>query len=311
MESVVWFIRYIMAFVKKLGRDSVSAYAAQAAFFIILSLFPFAMLLISILQLLRFPAVGGGWQGWGLEFLPQAVTSFLASVFGEIYAKTTSAAIISISAITALWSAGKGIHAMIRGLNAVYESPESRNYFKLRFTSALYTLIFILIIVITLGLWAFGNSLREWVVETVPAYKDFAILVISFRTAVGLCVLVAFFLAIYKILPNRKSTFLHELPGAILCSCGWIGFSLLYSFYIDNFANYANVYGSLTAIVLLMLWLYFCMYIMFFGAEVNILYQSSPWMRRLDLKLARRRAAKRAARKAKKNKTTTTTGTTA
>jgi len=65
-----------------------------------------------------------------------------------------------------------------------------------------------------------------------------------------------------------------EFPGAIISAAGWVGFSALYSFYITHFANYSYLYGSLTAIVLLMLWLYFCMNILFFGAEVNVLITS-------------------------------------
>lgn len=300
MESIAWFLRYCMIFFKKLGKDSVSAYAAQAAFFMIMSLFPFAMLLITILRSLPFLPPEGQFTGQETSFLPTELAEFLESMLGEIVASSSSLAIISITAIAALWAAGKGIHALIRGLNAIYNAEETRNYFKLRLTSSIYTLVFLLFLVITLVLWAFGNGIHNWIVVTLPELQKITLPIISFRTVIGLVLLVFFFLAIYKIFPNRKSTFLHELPGALLSSIGWIGFSLLYSFYMDHFAHYANLYGSLTAIVLLMLWLYFCMYILFLGAEVNLLYQNSPWMRRLDWKLARRKQARKAAKKAKK-----------
>jgi len=78
-----------------------------------------------------------------------------------------------------------------------------------------------------------------------------------------------FFSIIYKTLPNGKMKFVDQIPGAVITSAGWVSFSILFSFFVDNFSNYANVYGSLSAIIILMLWLYICMYIMFIGAEIN------------------------------------------
>jgi membrane protein len=83
-----------------------------------------------------------------------------------------------------------------------------------------------------------------------------------------------FFLAIYVVIPNRKTKISKELPGALVCACGWMGFSYAFSYYIDHYSNYTSMYGSLTTIVLFMLWLYFCMYILFIGAEINVLFQN-------------------------------------
>jgi membrane protein len=78
----------------------------------------------------------------------------------------------------------------------------------------------------------------------------------------------------YKSLPSRKIKFIDQIPGAVITSAGWVSFSILFSFFVDNFSNYANIYGSLTAIIVLMLWMYICMYIMFIGAELNCILAS-------------------------------------
>ena len=96
-----------------------------------------------------------------------------------------------------------------------------------------------------------------------------AVFVISVRTIVGMCLMILFFSLLYSTIPQKKLSFFSVLPGSILSATGWIGFSYLFSFYIDNFSNYSATYGSLTAIVLSMLWLYACMYIVFIGAEIN------------------------------------------
>jgi membrane protein len=99
-------------------------------------------------------------------------------------------------------------------------------------------------------------------------------------------VLTLIFWLLYTAVPHRRSRLktrlLRELPGAVIAAVGWVGFSLLYSFYIDRIGNF-SLYGSLTAVVLAMLWLYFCLYILFLGAEINVWLQQNallPLLRR-------------------------------
>jgi len=124
-------------------------------------------------------------------------------------------------------------------------------------------------LIATLLLLVFGNSLLLWIQLKIPALTDLALLLISLRTIVILLVLLLLFVTMYLFIPNRKSSFLCELPGAFISSAGWMLFSFGFSYYIDNMKSFTNTYGSLTAAVLLMLWIYFCMYILFFGGEVN------------------------------------------
>jgi membrane protein len=83
-------------------------------------------------------------------------------------------------------------------------------------------------------------------------------------------ILTLFFLLLYLVIPNRKSKLLAELPGAVTTAGGWIGVSYLFSFYIDHRSGNSFAYGSLTTLALAMLWLYFCMYLLFVGAEINV-----------------------------------------
>ena len=79
----------------------------------------------------------------------------------------------------------------------------------------------------------------------------------------------ALFTAMFMVLPNRRNTFRESLPGALLASLGWLIFSDLYSVYVQHFSGYANVYGSVYAVALAMLWLYFCLCILFYGGALN------------------------------------------
>lgn len=258
----------VKAFLKKLRADTVSAFAAQTAFFIILSFLPFLIFLLTLVR--HLPIGTERMLTWVHSVFPEAVHDFVGVLLYEVLQKT-SGTLLSISVIAALWSASRGFLAMIQGMNAVYGNKETRNYFVLRFLSVLYTLAFAVVLILTLLLLVFGNRIYVSVQNKVAFSENVAVLVISLRIVVSFILLMGFFFGLYLLIPNRKSPHAaSELPGAMLAAAGWMGFSYLYSFYIDRMSNYSAMYGSLTAIVLCMIWLYACMYIMFIGAELNV-----------------------------------------
>lgn len=261
-------IHKIRSFTTKLRDDSVSAFAAQAAFFIILSFFPFVMFLLTLLNYLPVSAVD--LQDLISGMLPETVSNVLTSIFAELLIKA-SGTILSVTVVAALWSASRGMLSLVRGLNAVYGHKETRNYFLIRGISMLYTLAFAALLIITLLLLVFGNQLYHFIVTRLPLLGEAALIIMSLRFLVSMAILTLFFLLMYLVIPNRKSSLLRELPGAILTAGGWLGFSYLFSIYIDRLSTFSYTYGSLTALAVCMLWLYFCMYILFIGAEVNTL----------------------------------------
>ncbi|NLL72159.1 MAG: YihY/virulence factor BrkB family protein [Clostridiales bacterium] len=265
-------LNIINTFFKKIRDDYVSAFSAQAAFFIIVSFFPFVMFLLSIVP--YFNIEESTVLRTFTQVFPSAFRSLIVSIITQIYDTPNSRTLISVTAITALWSAGKGFLAIMKGLNSIYGINETRKSFFLRITSTIYTLIFAIMLIVTMILFVFGNKLYLWITNKFTVLEDLALVVISLRTIVGLITLMIFFLIIYMAVPNRKTKISNELPGAILCAGGWMGFSYAFSYYIDHYSNFTSMYGSLTTIVLFMLWMYFCMYILFIGAEVNLLFQN-------------------------------------
>ncbi|MDF2610172.1 MAG: ribonuclease [Lachnospiraceae bacterium] len=269
--TIVSLYKISRAFSRKIREDYVSAFAAQAALFVIISFFPFTMLLLTVIQYL--PITESTMLATLTNIFPTTLNPFIINVVTEIYNKG-SGTIVSITAITTLWSASRGILAIVKGLNSVYGINETRSYLKLRILSTFYTLIFAIMLIVTLVILVFGNRLYIWIEQRFSVLKDLALIIISMRTFVGLCILTLFFLLMFVAIPNRKTHILQEFPGALVASAGWMGFSYLFSFYIDNMGNYSNTYGSLTVVVLFMLWFYSCMYILFIGGEVNIVLSS-------------------------------------
>ena len=242
-----------------LSRQRISVHAASTGYFIVLSIFP---LLVLVLSLLRYT----GLQVETLMdllagFLPNALMPAARRLILTAY-QSTSGTIISLSAITGLWSASRGIYGLMNGLNAIYEVKESRGYIRTRLVCMLYTFLFLLVLVTTLVLNVFGNSL----LQSLPYFLQE---LLNWRFFVMLLLQTALFSAMFMVLPNRRATLRQALPGAVLASLGWLIFSDLYSVYVQHFSGYANVYGSVYAVALAMLWLYFCLSIVFYGGALN------------------------------------------
>lgn len=249
------------------------AYAAQAAYFFVLSLIPIIVLLITMVQ---FTSVT---QEEVLETVmqvfPTSVEGMVRSIVMEVYNQTGTA--ISLSVIMVIWAAGKGVLSITSGLNCIYDNTETRNYVYLRLRASLYTVLFIVAIVLSLVLSGFGNSIALLAQEHVPVITPFIDFLIQIRTHLNLLVLTIFSATIYKYLPNRKNhaktTMYQQLPGAVFTACGWLILSMIFSIYLDIFKGFSSMYGSMTTIILIMLWLYMCMYVILLGGEINQLLE--------------------------------------
>ena len=241
-------------------------HAAYAGYFIILSIFP-ALLLI--LSLLRYT----GLQVENLvdligDFMPAALMDTVEELVYSTY-QSSSGAVVGLSAVTALWSASRGIYGLLRGLNAIYGVSEDRNFLFTRGISVVYTFVLFLVLLLTLVLHVFGNSLIGMLTMVDNAVLIFLIDLIDLRFFLLLIVQSLVFTFMFMALPNRRNRFMSSLPGGVLSSLGWLVFSDIFSIYVENFQNYSNIYGSVYAIALAMLWLYCCMSILFYGGALN------------------------------------------
>lgn len=265
-ESMRTVLRWVKGFLKKNTEDHLGAYASQAAYFIVLSAFPFC---IFLLTLLRYSPLTYEDLLNILQMLsPKMANDVIRTVMKEVYEQSTIA-ITSFTIIFVLWSAGRGILSITRGINEIYHINETRNYFYIRFISAVYTLWLAVALIVTLGLLVFGNIIYRKVIQLLPVLHDFAAFVISIRMLIIFCLLTLFFIFVYRVLPNKKTPLLYVLPGAISCSIGWMITSSIFAIYFNTSHSFTYMYGSLAGIMMIMLWLYTCMYQLFLGAELN------------------------------------------
>lgn len=259
----------------KFSRDEMTVYAAQASFFTIIAAFPFIMLLMAMIQVIPTISKADLLQ-LIMNIVPQNIKSLVVGVVETIYT-TSPITVLSVTAITAVWSASRGMFGIMRGLNRVFGMQKKRNYVVTRLICAGYTIVFIAICILTLVLLVFGTSIQGFLEIHLPVISEITHYIITFRTVL-LLILTICFTCLYTYVPEKKQQFCKQIPGAVFSTIGWIGFSFAFSIYFNHFSNYSVMYGSLTAIVLVMLWLYFCICILFLGAELNYFY-SGDWKR--------------------------------
>ena len=240
--------------------------AAYGAYFLILSAFP-ALLLV--LNSLRYTALTVADLTAVLEnVLPEALMDSVQELISSTY-RSASSAVAGVSVLTLLWSSSKGVYGLLKGLNAVYGVEEDRGYVYTRGISVVYALLFLVVLVLTLVLHVFGNTLTNLLHGIENPVVMFLVDLIDLRSVLLLAVQVLLFTAIYMVLPNRRNGFWESLPGAVFSSVGWAVFSWAYSVYVTHFSKISNIYGSVYSVAVSMLWLYCCVSILFYGAALN------------------------------------------
>lgn len=251
-------------FTKQITRDNINAFAASTGFFFFLSIFPTLVIICSVLP--YTPLTEGNLIEAVVAITPDTMDLLVISLIHQAY--NQSVKMLPLAIIVAIWSSGKGMLALMRGLNVVNEVEENRSYFLLRMEASCYMVITIIALMISLFLSVFGKMILLYLIQRFPHIQKFLSLMIMFRFIFVWLFLTVIFTIVYTYVPNKKLKILHQLPGSVFTAIGWNLFSYIFSVYINR-ADDSSIYGSFSTIIFLMVWLYFCIYILLLGANMN------------------------------------------
>lgn len=258
-------IQLIRKFTVKMDSDRIRAHSAEAAFFIIMSVFPMLMLLLTLVQ---FTPLTQEQVLYALnEITPFEIRGLIEPTVSSLFNR--SSAIVSWTAIAALWTAGKGIMGIADGLNSINRITERRNYIVTRLRAASYTIVLILALTVSLGILVFGYSIVDFLRGRVRLLEKYPSTIMLLPLSIAMVILIFLFMVLYTFLPNRYLKFRRQFPGAVFTAVSWALFSYAFTIYLDFAVNMSVIYGSLTTLIVVMLWLYACMYLLFMGAEIN------------------------------------------
>lgn len=269
MEKLRKIIKKAIGFAYMGAKHRIGAYAAQASFFFIISAVPFLMFLLSVSKFLLqyFMEISEEYIITQINLLlPQAVGGYIEEMLHEVFANSSGISVIT--AFTTLWLASRGVMAIYQGVCNVLDNGRLRSYFYARAASVIYTLLLVVMMVLMLAVFGMGDGFMTWFAEKFPTVHSISLPFLKMRELTFFVILTLLFASFYKFMPRDNTRFSRLLPGAALAAAGWILFSWVYSIYTRH-SSYASIYGSLTSLVLIMLWLYFCMNILLYGAEFN------------------------------------------
>lgn len=257
-------IKIGMNFNIKMSEKNISAYAASTAFFIFLSLVPMLMVICTMIP--YTPLTEENLTKAITEVTPNQIDPMVTELIRDVYQRAST--ILPLAAIIMIWTAAKGLLALMRGLNAVNDVQERRNYFVVRFVAALYTVVMLIATVISLVIMVLGSKLVDVVLAKIPQLEVLFSLIVNLRFIFSWVVLTLLFAVIYTYVPSKKLRFREQIPGASFTAVVWSVFSWGFSIYL-NFSGSFSIYGSLSLIIIAMIWMYFCMYIILVGAYLN------------------------------------------
>lgn len=261
--------RYARRFMKDMKEDCVSLYAAQSAFFAIISAVPSIMLIILGLKYVLDVNVTDITSAIYKSF-PVPVSTYLSKILSEVFYKSESTALWSATVIALLWSSSRGTMAIYMGINTISGDIKGKTWLELRLISFVNNLIFIVGVVATIIILVFGNTILKLLDGGRIAVGQYIWrAVFEMKYLIFFVLFVLAFGALYSYLPNKRLKYKKQLPGAVATAVGWILFSYGFSIYISYFSKYSFLYGSLAAIIIMMFWLYFCIYMLLIGAEIN------------------------------------------
>ncbi len=250
----------------RVGRNDVSGNAAQLAYYMLFSIFPMLLIAATLLAYLHIDK--DSVFNMIKEFAPDQIMDFLEENLNTLLTQKNGG-LLSIGIIATLWSASNGMNAVMKSLNKAYGVTNKRNYVVQRLLSMFFTLAMLATVGATLLLLVFGQQIGMFLINHLNFSEDFLSFWNNLRWTVTLVVIFVVFTFLYWVAPNRRSTLISVLPGALFSTIGWTIASVGFAYYVNNFGNYSATYGSIGVIIILMLWFYLTGIILMIGGELN------------------------------------------
>ncbi|SDI28646.1 YihY/virulence factor BrkB family protein [Alteribacillus bidgolensis] len=251
---------------KEMIDDRATGLAAEQAFYYMLALFPMMILFLSILPYL---SMDGQRVMMVVETaLPRDTTRMIEENVLSVVSDSNSG-LLTFGIIGTIWSASTGMNAFIRAMNEAFNVENQRSFLNGRLLSILLTIGMIVTFLIIFALFIFGEVILNTVSNYVFMPDETESLLKVVRWILTVLVMITILCCLYYFAPNKKITFKHVLPGAITATIIWQVVSLGFSFYVNNFGNYSDMYGSLGGVIVLMLWLFLTGLALVIGGELN------------------------------------------
>jgi len=264
--------KFVTDLYSEIEDDNVFNGAAALAYYWMLAIFPLTIFLLSLLPFLPIPNLKDAIMDLLGQALPREAATLFTDVVSEV-TSNTSGGLLSFGLLFTLWSASSGLYAIMQQLNITYDVKEGRSFWRVRGVALLLTVMFLVMIVGAFALVVFGGVVQDWL----ASFMGQSSLLLGFFAALRWIIIIGLilmgFAIIYYFGPDVEQKFQFITPGSIIGSALLIAASVGFSFYVSNFSDYTATYGSIGAVIILLLWLYLAGLVILLGSEVNALLE--------------------------------------
>ncbi|MBH3414471.1 MULTISPECIES: YihY/virulence factor BrkB family protein [Pseudomonas] len=259
--------RVLVRTVKEFLDDEMSTYASAMAYQMLFSLFPFLLFLIALIGFLHLPDFFSWLRLQSELVLPPQALEQVNPVIDQL--QQSKGGLLSVGIVIALWTASAGVRLMMSAMNAAYDVPEGRPVWKRIPLSIIYTVGIAGMLLAAAALMVLGPQVMEWIAAQVGLQEVIVTVWTVLRWPAIIILMMIAVALIYYVMPDVKQKFRFITPGSVLAVVVWIIASLGFAYYVKTFADYNAMYGSIGAIIVLLLYFYISAAVLLLGAEMN------------------------------------------
>lgn len=256
----------------EIKEDNVSNGAAALAYYLTLAIFPAMIAILSIIPYLPIQNVDKAVMDMLRQALPGQASNMFTSVVTEV-TTNKKGGLLSFGLLFTIWAASNGMYAIMQQLNITYDVTEGRPFWKSRLTAIGLTLLTGLLIVGAFSLIVLGGKIQEWLGSSLGLGGGLLVVFAALRWIIIAGALLLGFAITYYWGPDAEQKFKFVSLGSVLGVVLLVGASLLFKVYVTNFGKYEATYGSIGAVIILMLWLYISGIALLIGSEINALVE--------------------------------------
>lgn len=257
---------------KEISEDNVFNGAAALGFYLTLAIFPAFIVVMAVIPYLPIQNVDQAIMDLLGQVLPPDAAGLVEGIVQQVTAEQRGG-VLSFGILATIWSASSGMYAIMQQLNITYDVKEGRNFVVARVTAILLSVAFVALVIGAFSLVVLGGVMEEWLFNFLGQNELIVLAFRVFRWVVIVLALLLGFALIYKFAPDVEQRFAFITPGAVLGTVLLAAGSIAFTIYIQNFGDYNATYGSIGAVIILMLWLYLAGLVILIGSEINALVE--------------------------------------
>lgn len=260
---------------KEFGADDMSSYSAALAYQALFSIFPFILFLMSMLGFLNLPQFFDWLRSQATTVLPETAVEQINPVIDQL--QSQDGGLLSFGILIALWTSSSGMRSLMNAMNKAYDVDEERPTWKVFLLSLVYTIGIAIVLLLIAALMIMGPQVMEWLAAQV-GLQDIVVTIWTWvRLPVAILLMMLVVALLYYVAPNVEQSFRFITPGSVVAVIVWIVASLGFGYYVQNFGNYDATYGSVGAVIVLMLFFYISSAVLLLGAEINAVIEHAAY----------------------------------